>query len=140
MTDVPWTWVEMWTLYFCSNITLYSENCDASFSEIRYQCGMMLPRRNLSCWSSTERHCCVPCRCLPETVSELQAKAQHRILHLADIHALHPHHHPILGVILDKLWCFSCQGCIRYDVTRAGDWPERCSLTISYSLCQTQDI
>ena len=47
--------------------------------------------------------CCVPCRCLPATVSELQAKAQHRILHLADIHALHPHHHPILGVILDKL-------------------------------------
>lgn len=74
---------------------------------------------------------CFSCRCLPSTVSELQAEAKHWILHPADVHALHPHHHPILGVVLDKLWCLGGQSCIRYDVSRAGDRPQLCGFTFS---------
>src|SRR4029434_7682989 len=37
-------------------------------------------------------------RCLPTTVSELQAEEEHRLLHPADVHALHPHHHLVLGL------------------------------------------
>lgn len=74
---------------------------------------------------------CFSCRCLPSTVSELQAEAKHWILHPADVHALHPHHHPILGVVLDKLWCLGGQSCIRYDVSLAGDRPQLSGFTFS---------
>ena len=73
-----------------------------------------------------------PCRCLPSTVSELQAEAKHRVLHPADLHALHPHHHPVLGVVLDKLRRLGRQSRIRYDVSRAVARPQRCRLTVSH--------
>lgn len=42
-------------------------------------------------------------RCLPSTVSELQAEEEHRLLYFADVHAINPNYHPLLGVLLDKL-------------------------------------
>lgn len=53
-------------------------------------------------------------RLLPSPVPELQAEEKHRLLHPADVHAFDPHHHPLLGVLLDQLRCLCCQSGIRW--------------------------
>lgn len=49
-------------------------------------------------------------RCLPPALPELPAEEEHRVLHSADLHALHSHHHSLLGVLLDQLRRLRGQG------------------------------
>ncbi len=55
-------------------------------------------------------------RLLSSSVSEFQAQEEHWLLHPADLHALDPDHHPVLGVLLDQLRRFCCPCGSRWDI------------------------
>ncbi len=55
-------------------------------------------------------------RFLSSSVSEFQTQEEHWLLHPADLHALDPNHHPVLGVLLDQLRCFCCPCGFRWDI------------------------
>lgn len=55
-------------------------------------------------------------RFVPPSVPELQTEEEHWLLHPADIHALHPDYHPVLGLLLDQLRCVGRQSGPGYDL------------------------
>lgn len=63
-------------------------------------------------------------RFISTSVSEFQTQEEHWLLHPADLHALNPDHHPVLGILLDQLRRFSCPCGFRWDI-----WLSWCLLT-----------
>lgn len=57
---------------------------------------------------------CVYCRCLSSTLLEFSVEEKHWLLHSSDIYALNTDHNPLLGVLLDQLWCICCSSCPWY--------------------------
>lgn len=45
----------------------------------------------------------VSARLLPSIILEFPDQKKHRLLHPTDLHAFYPHHHPLLGLLLDQL-------------------------------------